>query len=189
MTANSILRMHVSERWRPPPTQQSSISETPAHRPPLNVKIPLCPYLRAASTPPWWPPGARPPEEGKGFITIRRLCSNQIHSETKQLSFNLESSVKDMRDTPSPYNYNTRWSSLPSQARTYAVDCALRKASASQYGIPIRAGRYAISWPCGEPSPLLPIASLVELSLPLGSPLDFSRSPLAPLKVSGSANK
>ena len=34
-----------------------------------------------------------------------------------------------------------------------------------------------------EPSPLLPIASLVELSLPLGSPLAFV------LKASGSANK
>ena len=89
MTANSIPRMHVCERWRPPPTQKSSISETPAHRPPLNVKIPLCPYLRAASTPPWWPPGARPPEEGKGFITIRRLCSNSLRNETAFFQFGI----------------------------------------------------------------------------------------------------
>ena len=43
-----------------------------------------------------------------------------------------------------------------------------------------------------QPSPLLTIAkskSLVELSLPLGSPLALSRSPVAHLKVSGSANK
>ena len=148
MTANSIPRMHVCERWRPPPTQKSSISETPAHRPPLNVKIPLCPYLRAASTPPWWPPGARPPEEGKGFITIRRLCSNSLRNETAFFQFGMI--CQRHEGYALTIQYNTRWSSLPSQARTCAVDCASTKANASQYRIPIRASRYAISWPCGE---------------------------------------